>query len=74
MYLENPLGCMLHKHTIYSFDKEYHYVEFWREILFTLLVFRRFITLSTSLCNNNGNAVLITTTTSEKLVSTLQVI
>jgi len=33
-YLENTLGCILRMRTIYSFEKEYHYEEFWRENLF----------------------------------------
>ena len=80
LYLENTLGCILRKRTTYSFDNGYHYVEFWREILFNLYVFRRFTTLSPSLYNNNGNVVLITitktttTSTNEKRVSTPQVI
>ena len=80
VYLENTLGCILPKRSVYTFDKEYHYAEFWREILFNLYVFRRFTTLSPSLCNNNSNVVLITltktttTTTNEKRVSTQHVI
>jgi hypothetical protein len=68
VYLEDTLGCILRKHTIYSFDKD---VEFWREIIFNLYVFRRFTPLSTILCNKNCNAVLITAvTTSEQRVPT----